>query len=156
MWPIPSKNVSDDEQCLGLRTRKLATAASWEYRRGSVSYWLTNLVSVYEHFGSRTASRNGLSSWTEVPRCIYIYIMCVCVSTEWIICCNVRQNGIKKHILLFVYLENQIFLQITCKDGCLMGCTRVQSTVCAQASGGKKNSCYPCSDYTVIMEVIRN
>jgi hypothetical protein len=46
---------------------KLATASSWEYRRGSVSCWLTNLVSVYEHFGSRTASRNELSSWTEVP-----------------------------------------------------------------------------------------
>jgi hypothetical protein len=26
---------------LGWRTRKLATAASWEYRRGSVSCWLT-------------------------------------------------------------------------------------------------------------------
>jgi hypothetical protein len=25
------------------------------------------IVSVYEHFGSRTASRKGLSSWTEVP-----------------------------------------------------------------------------------------
>jgi hypothetical protein len=25
------------------------------------------IVSVYEHLGSRTASRNGLSSWTEVP-----------------------------------------------------------------------------------------
>jgi hypothetical protein len=25
---FPSKNVSDDERCLGLRTRKLATAAS--------------------------------------------------------------------------------------------------------------------------------
>jgi hypothetical protein len=25
------------------------------------------MVSVYEHFGSRTAPRNGLSSWTEVP-----------------------------------------------------------------------------------------
>jgi hypothetical protein len=46
---------------------KLATVASWEYRRGSVSCWLTNLVSVYEHFGLRTASRNELSSWTEVP-----------------------------------------------------------------------------------------
>jgi hypothetical protein len=69
---FPSKNVSDDElsrmtNCLGLRTRKLATAASWEYRRGSVSCWLTNLVSVYEHFGLRTASRNELSSRTEVP-----------------------------------------------------------------------------------------
>jgi hypothetical protein len=61
------KTVSDDERCLGLRTRKLATAASWENRRWSVSCWLTNLVSVYEHFGSRTASRNELSSWTEVP-----------------------------------------------------------------------------------------
>jgi hypothetical protein len=49
------KNVSDDERCLGLRTRKLATATSCEYLRGSVSCWLTNLVSVYEHFGSRTA-----------------------------------------------------------------------------------------------------
>jgi hypothetical protein len=58
---FPSKNG------LGLRTRKLATAASSLYRRGSVSCWLSNLVSVYEHFGSRTASRNGLSSWTEVP-----------------------------------------------------------------------------------------
>jgi hypothetical protein len=28
---------------------------------------LVNLVSVYEHFGSRTASTNELSSWTEVP-----------------------------------------------------------------------------------------
>jgi hypothetical protein len=46
---------------------KLATEASLEYRRWSASYWLTNLVSVYEHFGSRTASRNELSSWTEVP-----------------------------------------------------------------------------------------
>jgi hypothetical protein len=62
-----TKNVSDDERCLGLRTHKLATVASWEYRRGSVSCWLTNLVSVYEHFGSWTASRNELSSWTEVP-----------------------------------------------------------------------------------------
>jgi hypothetical protein len=25
------------------------------------------LISVYEHFGSRTASRDGLSSWTEAP-----------------------------------------------------------------------------------------
>jgi hypothetical protein len=62
-----TNGVSDDERCLGLRTRKLATAVSWEYRRGSVSCRLTNLVSVYEHFGSRTASRNELSSWTEVP-----------------------------------------------------------------------------------------
>jgi hypothetical protein len=45
---FPSKNVSDDERCLRLRTRKLAPAASLEYRRGSVSCWLTNLVSVYE------------------------------------------------------------------------------------------------------------
>jgi hypothetical protein len=30
-----TKNVSDDERFLGLRTRKLATAANWEYRRGS-------------------------------------------------------------------------------------------------------------------------
>jgi hypothetical protein len=37
----PSKNVSDDERCLGLRTRKPATMASWEYRRGSVSCWST-------------------------------------------------------------------------------------------------------------------
>jgi hypothetical protein len=36
-----AKNVSDDERCLGLGTRKLATAASWEYRRRSVSCWLT-------------------------------------------------------------------------------------------------------------------
>jgi hypothetical protein len=64
---FPNKNLSDDERCLGLRTRKLATEASWEYRRGSVSCWLTNLVSVYEHFGSRTVSRNELISWTEVP-----------------------------------------------------------------------------------------
>jgi hypothetical protein len=64
---IFQQNVSDDKRRLGLRTRKLATAANWEYRRGSVSCWLTNLVSVYEHFGSRTASRNELSSWTEVP-----------------------------------------------------------------------------------------
>jgi hypothetical protein len=62
-----AKKVSHDERCLGLRTRKLATEASWEYRCGSVSCWLTNLVSVHEHFGSRTASRNELSSWTEVP-----------------------------------------------------------------------------------------
>jgi hypothetical protein len=62
-----AKKVSDDERCLRLRTRKLATAASWEYQRGSVSCWLSNLVSVYEHFDSRTASRNELSSWTEVP-----------------------------------------------------------------------------------------
>jgi hypothetical protein len=67
------QNVSDGERCLGLRTRKLATEASWEYRRGSVSCWLTNLVSVYEHFGSRTATRNELSSWTEVPLYIQIY-----------------------------------------------------------------------------------
>jgi hypothetical protein len=30
-----AKNFSDDERFLGLRTRKLATAASWEYQRGS-------------------------------------------------------------------------------------------------------------------------
>jgi hypothetical protein len=30
-----AKNVSDDERLLGLRTRKLATAASWKYQRGS-------------------------------------------------------------------------------------------------------------------------
>jgi hypothetical protein len=30
-----AKNVSYDERFLGLRTRKLATAASWEYQRGS-------------------------------------------------------------------------------------------------------------------------
>jgi hypothetical protein len=29
------KNVSDDERFLGLRTRKLATAASWKYQRRS-------------------------------------------------------------------------------------------------------------------------
>jgi hypothetical protein len=38
---LSEQNVSDDEQCLGLRTRKLATAASWEYRRRNVSCWLT-------------------------------------------------------------------------------------------------------------------
>jgi hypothetical protein len=57
---------------------KLATEAGWEYGCGSVSCLLTNLVSVYEHFGSRTASRNELSSWTEVPlyihRCMHAYI----------------------------------------------------------------------------------
>jgi hypothetical protein len=74
------QNVSDDERCLGLRTRKLATAASWEYRRGSVNCWLTNLVSVYEHFGSRTASRNELSPWTEVP--LYL-LTAVGVDTRW-------------------------------------------------------------------------
>jgi hypothetical protein len=36
-----AKNITDDERCLGLRTRKLATAAIWEYQRGSVSCWLT-------------------------------------------------------------------------------------------------------------------
>jgi hypothetical protein len=35
---------------------------------------LVNLVSVYEHFGSRTASRNELSSWTEVPLYMYMYV----------------------------------------------------------------------------------
>jgi hypothetical protein len=39
------KTVSDDERCLGLRTRKLATAASWEYRRGS--QLLVNFCSVH-------------------------------------------------------------------------------------------------------------
>jgi hypothetical protein len=29
----PAKTVSDDERCLGLRTRKLATAASWRQRQ---------------------------------------------------------------------------------------------------------------------------
>jgi hypothetical protein len=32
------------------------------------------IVSVYEHFGSRTASRNELSSWTEVPLYRFIYL----------------------------------------------------------------------------------
>jgi hypothetical protein len=39
------KNVSDDERFLGLRTRKLATAASWEYQRGS--QLLVNFGSVH-------------------------------------------------------------------------------------------------------------
>jgi hypothetical protein len=63
---------------------KLAIATSWEYRCGSVNCWLTNLVSVYEYFGSRTASRNGLISWTEVPLCIYIYIWCNTSVCTWV------------------------------------------------------------------------
>jgi hypothetical protein len=77
-----AKIVSDDERCLGLWTRKLATAASWEYRRGSVSCRLTKFVSVYEHFGSRTASRNELSSWTEVPLYMKVYTVIVVVTYE--------------------------------------------------------------------------
>jgi hypothetical protein len=77
---FPTKKVSDDERCLGLWTRKLATEASWEYRCGSVSCWLTNLVSVYEHFGSRTAPRNELSSWTEVP--LYMEFSSTCYFEE--------------------------------------------------------------------------
>jgi hypothetical protein len=38
----------------GNNSGSLATASSWEHRRGSVSCWLTDLFSVYEHFGSRT------------------------------------------------------------------------------------------------------
>jgi hypothetical protein len=40
-----AKNVSDDERFLGLRTRKLATAASREYQRGS--QLLVNFGSVH-------------------------------------------------------------------------------------------------------------
>jgi hypothetical protein len=40
-----AKNVSDGERCLGLLTRKLATAASREYRRGS--QLLVNFGSVH-------------------------------------------------------------------------------------------------------------
>jgi hypothetical protein len=48
--------------------------ASWQQRQTEcVSCWLTNLVSVYEHFGSRTASRKELSSWTEVP--LYLFLL---------------------------------------------------------------------------------
>jgi hypothetical protein len=42
--------------------------ASWEYQRRSASCWLT--LAQYTsllHFGSRTVSRNGLSSWTKAP-----------------------------------------------------------------------------------------
>jgi hypothetical protein len=39
------KNASDDERFLGLRTRKLASAASWEYQRGS--QLLVNFGSVH-------------------------------------------------------------------------------------------------------------
>jgi hypothetical protein len=38
--PCSRTNFPSKER-LGLRTRNLATAASWEYRRGSVSCWLT-------------------------------------------------------------------------------------------------------------------
>jgi hypothetical protein len=40
-----AKNVSDDERFLGLRTRKLATAASCKYQRGS--QLLVNFGSVH-------------------------------------------------------------------------------------------------------------
>jgi hypothetical protein len=51
-------------------------ATSWEYWHESVSCCVTfaqYTVSVYEHFGWQTASRNELSSWTEVP--LYWYSM---------------------------------------------------------------------------------
>jgi hypothetical protein len=55
---------------------------NWQQRQAEsisagVSCWLTLaqytslLISVCEHFGSRTASRNGLSSWIEAP--LYSY-----------------------------------------------------------------------------------
>jgi hypothetical protein len=64
-WNLGSRRIRftnkfSEQKSLGWRTvyritntqagnsGKLATASSWEYRRGSVSCWLTNLVSVYE------------------------------------------------------------------------------------------------------------
>jgi hypothetical protein len=32
------------------------------------------IVSVYEHFGWQTASRDELNSWTEFPLCVCVYI----------------------------------------------------------------------------------
>jgi hypothetical protein len=74
-------NKFSEQKRLGLRTRKLATDARWAYRRGCVSCWLTNLVSVYEHFGSRMASRNKLSLWTKVPLYLmyWVVVVGVCV-----------------------------------------------------------------------------
>jgi hypothetical protein len=59
--------------------------------------WLVNLVSVYEHFGSQTASRNELSSWTEVPLyslpdfCLYWVL---CSSDRPLSCCD---RGFESH-----------------------------------------------------------
>jgi hypothetical protein len=53
-----AKNVSDNERCLGLRTSKLATASSWEYRRGSISCWLTLSLLMTYVYGAPCKGRN--------------------------------------------------------------------------------------------------
>jgi hypothetical protein len=71
-----TNGVSSNEHA----SRQQWLATSWEYRRESVSYYVTfaqytsavpslefHCDSLYEHFGWRTASRNLLNSWTEVP-----------------------------------------------------------------------------------------